>query len=389
MSITMALKKNQDAVSSTITDYQTNVITVCMYAASVLKSSLPTLMTPPPDWESFQTAYSSASAAALNWTNSVMGQLLSMPQSVQSYHKNITSLLSDASDQAALLVINPNDSSAQQQLAGDLTQLSGVFNLVATFIASAADSIEAFDNMLPQQAADLQLIATNSLQAANADQAEIMQLQDAIDALNDQIKQDAIAIGALVGVDAVAIVLGTVATIAAFPVGALTWLLFVPIIAVATTFLALDAYDIQQCKQNIDAAKAQMSGLTAECAVLQATSSNFSTLATQSQNMGDVVQAVLEAWQTLEADMSQAINDINQTITDEGLLNWSDVATDLATATNDWQATYQQAGSLALTPVASDANVEIGMSASLVQQTISTTPTIPFLAWLNAQSSSI
>ena len=88
---------------------------------------------------------------------------------------------------------------------------------------------------MPSLATNLQTIATDSTKAANADQAQIDKLNADIDKLHDEIKSLTAAISGLGIADGIALTLGIVATIAAFPEGALVWFVLGPAIAVAST----------------------------------------------------------------------------------------------------------------------------------------------------------
>ena len=102
---------------------------------------------------------------------------------------------------------------------------------------------------MPALAAALQAVADKSAHDAGADQPKIQALLDDIDALQADIKSNTAAIVALAITDGIALTLGTVATIALWPVGAPVWFVMGPVVAVATYEIAMDAINIENDKK--------------------------------------------------------------------------------------------------------------------------------------------
>lgn len=379
MSFTSALRKNQVAVTTTLTAYQNKVTSMCVYITGVTGTKLPTLSVYPPDWQEYSDAYINASGAALGWTNSVMGKLLSTPQSVTGYNKNITALLQSASSQATILLGNPNDIGAKDLLQQNLDDLTQTLSMLEVFISSAVTSITDFNNTLPDQANTLKTISANAVQDGKAKAYEITVLQGEIDSLNaliDTKSKEIIGLGVALGVS---VVMGVLTV----PFGPVAWLVFGSAIAVEATYIALNTQAIKDAKAAIEATVTKMDTVTQDCAALTTTAQSFSTLADEATKMESIAQAVLEAWQTLADDLNAASTAISQAIIDEGTPDWSDVAADLATATTEWQTTYSQASGLVLPTKGSNAQISVGMTEAEVQTAVDTSPSMSFVLWAN------
>ena len=348
MLLAQAISKNTVSLAEAQNTYKENVIVVNTWVTSVLTSSLPTLQNIPPDWQDFVNAYIKANQDALNWVNNVMARLLNVPDEVQNYNSIIIQLLQDAQLQANNLVSNPSDSMALQMLKNDLNSLINQLNLVTTFISGAISSLQQFKDVLPDMAAQLQAIADKSAADAKADQSQIDKLKQDIANLQSEIKSLTASIIALSIVDGVALTLGVVATIAAWPFGALTWFVMGPAIAVASVYIALDSIKLTADKAQLEADQQQVTGLTQDVATLQILAQNYTEMANQTAVVQDSLQSVLAAWQVLSSDVGMAVTDINAALADAGSTNFNAVVKDLNNALNEWKAAYDQAGALHL-----------------------------------------
>jgi hypothetical protein len=383
MLLTTAIKKHAATMAAAQTTYQQNVATVNTFINSVLSSKLPTLSTPPPDFANFATTYEQANSKALGWVNNVMGKLLNVPDDVAGYNGVILALLQDAQGLAQALLADPSDQNALDGLNADLDTVVRKLNLVTVFITNAIGTVRNFGDVLPALATDLQTITSQSAQAAHADQAQIDEFNGHIAALNNDIKALQAAIIALGIADGVSITLGLVATIAAWPIGALTWLVLGPAVAIATTYIALDALKIKADVAQIEADQKQITGLTADVAALQVLTSNYTAMAEQTQQIQDSLQAVLAAWQWLVEEVATAIEESQQALSDAGSHQFQAVLDDLATAIQEWEAAFTQAGSLKLDLQVNPAPLQLGMSSHEVQTTLAAGQAISIIEYFN------
>ncbi|SDS92380.1 hypothetical protein [Pseudomonas granadensis] len=386
LSLAHAIRKSSGSLVQVQTDYKQNVVAVNTVMTSVLGSSLPTLYQAPPDWQSFVSAFEAANGDALNWVNTVMARLLNVPQEVVGYNAVISQVLQDAKSQSETLVAQPTNQIALATLNQDLTTLTNQLGLVTSFISGAIVALQTSRDTLPDMAAQLQSIADKSTVDANADQAQIDKLNAQIDQLKADIKSLTAAIIALGITDGIALTLGTVATIALWPVGALVWFMLGPAIAVASTYIALDAKQIEADQASITQTLATIQGITADVATLHVLAHNFADLATQSVAIETNLQAVLAEWQTLENDVNAAVTDIRTAISDARSTNFTAVLNDVNEAISEWNDSYAQAGSLQLDLQVNNANLEYGMTSAQVQSAMAGAQTVDLITYYNQLS---
>ena len=383
MALAKAFNKNAVSLAVAQTSYKQNVVAVNTLVTSVLTSSLPTLKQNPPDWNEFVAAYEKADAGALTWVNNVMARLLNVPDEVRSYNSTISLLLADAKTQGETLVTDPSNKTALGILNTDLDNLNKQMSLVVTFITGALNAIKGFKDVLPTMATNLQTIADNSTKAANADQAQIDKLNQDIDNLHAEIKSLTAAIVALGIADGVALTLGVVATIAAFPEGALVWFVLGPAIAVASTYIAIDGLKIKADNAAIKADEQQITGLTADVSTLHILSKNFAAMSAQTVEIESNLQAILNEWQSLETDVNTAVTDIKTAVADASSANFNAVVAELDDAIAEWAAAYKQAGDLHLDLNVNNAQLSVGMSSAEVQAAAAKGKTVDIISYYN------
>jgi chromosome segregation ATPase len=382
-SLAHAIRTNSKSLALAQASYKENVVEVNTLMTSVLTSNLPTLNQTPPDWQAFIAAYEQANGDALNWVNNVMARLLNVPQEVLSYNAVISQVLQDAKTQAQTLVSQPSNQVALNVLNQDLNTLTGQLALVTSFITGAISSLQTSSDTLPDMATQLQTIATKSTQDANADQQQIDDLNAQITQLKADIKSLTAAIIGLGIADGVAITLGVTATIALWPVGAAVWFVLGPAVAVASTYIALDAEKIKADQASIQAKLGQITGVTADVATLHILANNFADLANQSETIQTSLQAILAEWQTLESEVNAAVTDIRTALSDVGGANFTAVLNDLDEAIDEWNSAYAQAGSLQLDLQVNTAELEYGMSSSQVQASLASGQNIGLIQYYN------
>lgn len=383
ISLHHALKSNLSRVGDTATTYKQNVVTVNTYISNVLSSSLPTVPVQPKDWGNYVTAWEAASTSALQWVNQCMARLLEVPQDVQNYNPLITGLLNDAITQTNALISNPGDKAALAALNNDLRAIPGQLQLVESFISGCISALQNFQDQLPSIATNLTTLSNLAIADNQADQQQIATLQKNIQQLQSDIDSLTAAIVGLAIADGIALTLGVVASIVAFPVGLLSWFVLGPAVAVATTYIVLDAKQIEADKALIDQDQSQMSDLTASCSVLSTMSTTYTNLANQSQTIQTALQAVLTEWQILSADVATAITDIQTAVNDTSGANYTAVLTDLQAAQSEWNDADAQAASLAITINVNNAQLQIGMSSDQVGSALATGKTVDLITYFN------
>lgn len=312
-----------------------------------------------------------------------MARLLNVPQEVLGYNSVITQVLQDAKTQAQNLITQPSNQVALATLNQDLNALTNQLGLVTSFIVGAINALQQSSDNLPDMAQQLQSIANKSTVDANADQSQIDALNSQISQLKDDIKSLTAAIVALGIADGIALTLDIATTIAAWPFGAVVWFVLGPVVAVATTYIALDALKIKADQDSIKTLLGQITGITADVATLHVLANNFADMASQTAAIESALQAVLAEWQTLEGDVNAAVNDIRSALSDSSGANFSAVLNDVTQAITEWNAAYAQAGSLQLDMQVNNAQLQFGMSSAQVQSTLASGQTADLISYYN------
>jgi hypothetical protein len=233
---------------------------------------------------------------------------------------------------------------------------------LTAFIAGAVTNIQSFKDQMPGMATQLTSIADKSIADSNADKANIQKLNDQLDDLRADIKSLTAAIVALGIADAAAITLGTVATIAAWPFGALAWLMMGPVVAVTTTYIALDAKKIVADKAAIEAVQEQIKDLDADVATLSVLANSYGALASSATSLESSLQSILAEWQSLESEVTQAVTEVQAAAASAGAHQFGTIAGELAGAVDAWNDASAQAGALHVDLVVNDAVLTLGMS---------------------------
>jgi hypothetical protein len=384
MSLASAFSSRAATLVEAQNTYKQNVVVVNTFVNSAFSSNLPTLNSQPPCWSEFTATYSNGRAAANQWVNDVLWRLLSVPSEVQNYNGDIAADLQAAAQAAAALEQNPNDQDSLDLLNQSLGGVESRVNLVVKFIGNAVQAIEGFENQIPTIADDLQSLAAQSAQIAQADQQAIQQLSAQVQQLQADINANAQSIVALGIVDVAAITLGVVVTFAAWPAGAVVWFALGPVVAAATTELALDASNIVHDKQQITAIQGQMSGLTADVATLQVLADGFTSMSAQIDTVQQALTALLAEWQTLATDVSTALTDVQTALTDASASNFQAVASDISEASDQWTAAYGQAGSLVIQLTVNPAPLTVGMALAEVQTALAAAVPVDIVDYYNS-----
>jgi hypothetical protein len=385
-SLAAAIRTRAKSLAQAQNTYKQNLIAVNSYITGVLSSSLPQLKVNPPDWDDFVSAYEVAIGDALNWVNNVMTYLLNIPGEVQNYDSLVTMLLQDALAQSARLQTNPDDQMALEALNNDLAGLQDELGMVITYVSAAISRLQNFQDVLPDMATHLQAIAAASISDANADQQQIANLNAQVQQLQSDLQSHAASLIAIGLADQVALTLGTVASLAPAPIEFIAWLVYGPTVAVATSFIALDTAQINHDNQAIAQLESEITGMTADVATLTLLSNAYAAMASQTGQIQTDLQAILQQWQTLDSDVSNAVSDIQTAVSEIGTAVFEAVADDLDGAIFEWNAACAQAGALTVQINVNNAPLQVGMSLTQVQQALGQGRAVDIITYCNQVS---
>jgi len=307
---------------------------VMAYVLAITATTLPTL-TPQPDWyQDFVNQFSDAKTHAMEWQNSITPGLYAIPQGIINYASLFSLNMMTINQAMPILQSDPNNPQAQQAVQSSLqTLLTGLSTQLQTATAFQKE-IDDFATALTSDATNMQTAITNAEQTEGYDADQVQQLQDDINSLNDQIATwqtvvTASAIGAGVSFFA-----GAVIAIFSFGAG-----LAFGIIGAAAGIATMIAgeIEIQQLSAQIAADQANMKALNQQIASLKVIQSNLTTLIALSQAASQQVALLLQAWVSLEQQITQVITDLNNAQADLTSRQITQLQNDLNAANADWQ----------------------------------------------------
>lgn len=383
MGLRTAVRNNVVHLSSASEEYKNNVILVSQYVSGVMNSSLPVLQAPVPDWQTYETAYLSAKSSAMEWVNTVLERLNTVPGNILSYNDTVQRLFNEAIADTDKLIKDPSDKTARDFLLSEINTAIRKMTFFSNEITDVIRTLQSFKETLPQQAADLQTIADAAMQDQRADEKQIKALQQKIDAANDEIKSLTAAIVALGIADGVAVTLGVVAVAAAGPIGMVTWIFLGAAVAVASVYIAIDAAKIKALKAEIEQEQKTMSAFTADVAALANTANVFQQFADQAQAIEDNLQRIVDAWQAVNTELQAVESDLTDASEDYTAEQWQEVKEDLEHAQADWNTFTAGLGQLDIQVLGNTAKLELGMSSEDVEAAVNSGETTDFITYIN------
>jgi chromosome segregation ATPase len=348
---------------------------------TVIAATLPVLNQLPSNWRAVTAAYEQAREDALVWTNEVYAQLQETPDEVADKNDIISKVLADAIIQAQTLIASPSDSTAKNLLNADLKSLKNKFTIVNTFISDCISTFNQFGYAtLPDAANQLLAVSNEAYEDYKIDKQKIEEYQKQIDDLKAEITQLAISIGINSGAIAVELTLG-VAYCA--ETGGISLLVAGFAIAASATFIGLDAEQLKEDQADLITLHAEMDSTTQDAASLQSTADTYKLLADQITALGTSVDEISSAWNAVEADITTAIDDLTNAVSDVGFDDFQSVYNDLVDAQTAWNNTYAATQLLQVNILGNTANLTIGMTSADVAGQIQANMSIDFVVYIN------
>lgn len=177
--------------------------------------------------------------------------------------------------------------------------------------------------------------------------------------------------------------MGSVATIAAWPFGLVSWLVLGPAIFVASTFIVLDSIEIYNDKKKIEAAQGDVNDLESSIVVLDNLAIQFEEMSNNVSLLESHAQAVLNEWLLLEQDTKDALEAIKASLNNTDNDNFQTVCEDLENAQTEWNNVYMQASLLNIDIYINDAQLEAGMSQSEIESATQNGKTVTIFEYYN------
>ena len=335
-----------------------------MKVVNVVGTALPALHAPPPNWNQAVATYSKARTAAADWTRQVMGELLSTPPDVVKADTRIRKGIAEAHRAAVALCEDPKNEGARTYLLDQLDSLNYHFSAVAAEVRGTKLDLWNFQSEIPQIAEDLAQISNLAISSSKAD-------QDQINSLKLSQRQLEQTINMLIAALILEAIVGLIIVIGLIAMG--DWESVAQAVMAFGGAITLTYAAILECKKAIDRIHLSMDQITRDMATLAIAEQTFSNLSVETQGLNDKIGLVVNEWNILSEDVSKALGEIRQAITDSQnpyMHNYMAAASDLEMALELWDESLAQAASLELEVEVSDVTLTIGMDENQIQQAL-------------------
>lgn len=364
MKLSKALLKRAASLRAANKDYKLAVSGINVKVVNIVGTSLPALHAPPPNWNQAVAAYSKARTAAADWTRQVMGELLSTPPDVVKADTRIRKGIAEAHRAAVALCEDPTNKDARTYLLDQLDNLNYHFSAVAAEVRRTKLDLWSFQSEIPQIAEDFAKISNLAISSSKADQDQINSLK-----LNQrQLEQ---MINMLIAALILEAVVGLIIVIGLIAMG--DWESVAQAVMAFGGAITLTYVAILECKKAIDRIHLSMDQITRDMATLAIAEQTFSNLSVETQGLNDKIGLVVNEWNILSEDVSKALGEIGQAITDSQnpyMHSYMAAASDLEMALALWDESLAQAASLELEVEVSDVTLTIGMDENQIQQAL-------------------
>ena len=237
---------------------------------------------------------------------------------------------------------------------------------------------------MPAYAAQLTQLANLMTQDKEADSGKIKELEDLIDKADNEIDNLTAEIVGFGIVDAAAITLAIVAVAAAGPLGMVTWIFLGAAVAVATTYIAIDASKIKAIKKDIEAKEDEIGQYNAAITILVEQAKKYQEMSNCFKDIQDNLKDIVAEWEKISGGLGEMQNEIENASKDYDTSDWQSVKTDFENAQEKCEAVKGSIKNLDISSLqAAKAELHIGMSEQEVKTAIEEAGTIPVVDYIS------
>ena len=308
---------------------------VMAYVTGLMHSNIPAIQ-PQPDWYAdFKVQFSDAKTHAMEWYNTITPGLISIPKGIYNYAFVFNINMISLNGALMELYQHPHNEQAQQAVRAGLQTLLTGFTTFLNEAGNFQELIKTFAANLTSDATKMQAAIKNAEKSVGYNKEQVDKLVKGIEALQNEVNTwEMVITGAGIGT-ALSVFAGAVIAIFSFGIG----LAFGVMAAVAGISLMIAAsVKIGQLSAQIRADQKRMSDVNKSIAALKMLEQMLQNLIKLSQPASEQVQLIIKAWQTMEADITSVITDLNSAQGDLSVLNLTGLRDELNQANTDWQA---------------------------------------------------
>lgn len=323
-----------------IVDYVNAANVVSAYVYAITNTNMAPLNNAPNWYASYTEAFATAKSHAMLWTNSIIPEMMTVPQTIVNYNALFNAQMSVIEGDLQLLISDPSNQQALTSLTNTLQLMRTNVNAQNAALLQLQADLATFSGNLAPDAQTLQQIATQALQTAGADQATIDALTQQIAQLQSEIQaQQTLLTVSEIGM-AVSVFIGCVGI--GLALAGMPWaggaLIVVGVVGLGASIAGtvILSKQIQAEQQVIKNDTQQINSLNQDITYLNSMNLQFEQLVQQNQAAQEAVVTVQQMWANLEDDLQVLIDDLNTGAADASSGDYADALMQMQAAANAW-----------------------------------------------------
>ena len=332
-----------------LVDYINAYTLVSSYVYGFTNASVSSLQDPPVWYSSFEQNFGVAKGHAMQWNDSIVSQLLSVPQNLCDMNTLVQAKFTHISDLLQQLQTNPQDGTAKQELIDQLNHIHDRIVSETDACTQLLQSIQQFDENTRNDYAVLKQGLDECLQQLEVDEAEMTRLKNEIATLKQDIqscsdKLTAAEVGGgisificVVGIVIGASTAGAGATLVGIGVSGLT--------ASIGTIIAMNQ-EIHEDQKKITDDTAQLSAISNDVIALSGNTEVLQQVCTANQAAQEALKKVISLWTEFALNLKNLRGEIEVMEDDLSSQDINGAISELAQIQKDWNELDSFAGQL-------------------------------------------
>jgi hypothetical protein len=368
-----AIRLDVPVLRDEVVTYQTDVMEVCAYANALYNVALPTNVTV--DWYAeYALKLRGVRSDVARW-ELLYQRLFDVPRQILGTSATMKDELNAAIADARALKERPGDALRLAMFRNRL----GSMELATTGFANNAQHLAADLNAYTQSLKGHVVVFEEIVKRANGTvidkQAQIKELNAAIDRLRDQVRGQGAAVAAAVVATAAGVVIGVVAVVLAPFTSGGSLTLLIPaaaIVAGGAVAIGLTAHALAETNREIDG-KSKTVGVNAAAVVqLQQVTRTFEDFVQQNHRVHQALERMEARWNALGDVLRAMLADLERAEPGD-TPDWDAIVEELKHAQGDWQSVDALAQDLKLVEIRKITNpgsLKVGMTEEEVLEVV-------------------
>ncbi|RXE87367.1 hypothetical protein DRB05_06825 [Pseudoalteromonas sp. A757] len=314
------------------------------YCNGILNTKIPVLPDNPEWYQNFQKSFASAKIHALDWFNVVAYELKEIPQSIVSYGFIFKRKMKTINDALDILVDNPKDKEAKEQLTRNIENLIDSLNDFVEISQGFHVKLQNFEKNMESDNLAMKGAIVEAEKQKEYDEKQVQSLLKDIEELEKEIEsKNQIIAGAGIGAG-VSFFAGAVIGIFTFGLG-IAFGIIGAVAGIATIIVEQAQIKVLQLK--IKSKTSEMDDYNSSIAALKILSQNLSKLTALAKPASTQIKMIEDVWDTLIDELKQVVSDLKSGQYDLDQSKYKELRNDLQMADDDWLTVSESAKILA------------------------------------------